>query len=126
MRLILLLVVVLWCSSGIAAEHWTPDADSCNQQTTTYAIADCIDARAKVWDQRLNQAYQALLTMLKDDRGRLDALKTAQRAWLAYRNANCAFYGTESGTIRMIEVATCNRDLTQARAIELQGDGPQG
>lgn len=118
------LVLLLWCDPSGASERWTPDGDSCGHEATTNAIAGCIDARAKVWDQRLNQAYQALMTMLKDERPRADALKVAQRAWLAYRNANCAFYETESGTIRMIEVATCKRDLTETRAIELQQAGP--
>ena len=107
-----------------ASERWTQDHDTCNQQTTTYAIATCIDTRAKLWDQRLNQAYQQVLTMLRDEPASAAALRTAQRSWLRYRDDNCAFYQTETGTIRMIEVAACHRDMTQDRAIELQRDGP--
>ncbi|WP_428489022.1 lysozyme inhibitor LprI family protein [Rhodopila sp.] len=106
-----------------ASERWTQDHDTCNQQTTTYAIAECIDTRAKLWDQRLNQAYRDELGTLKDEPARAAALRTAQRSWLRYRDDNCAFYETAAGTIRVIEVATCQRDMTQDRAIELQGDG---
>lgn len=116
------------CGPCRAADRWVPDDDACNQRDTTYAIAECLDERTKVWDQRLNQAYQALLAMLRHDTNpqrRIDALKTAERAWLQYRNAQCNFYETADGTIRIIEVASCARDLTQARAIVLQRDGPQ-
>jgi uncharacterized protein YecT (DUF1311 family) len=108
-----------------AADRWPPDTDACNQQSTTFAIVACLDASAKLWDRRLNQAYQAVLALSKDDPARTAALKTAQRAWLQYRSANCAFYETTQGTIRLIEVAACNRDMTQARALELQAEGPQ-
>ncbi len=126
--LTLALLGLVLCGPCLAAERWTPDNDTCNQQSTTYAIAGCIDARSKVWDQRLNQAYQALLAMLATDpdgKPRIDALKAAQRAWLRYRQANCAFYETTPGTIRMIEVAECARGMTQERALELQRAGPQ-
>ena len=107
-----------------ASDPWTQDHESCNQQATTYAIAECIDTRAKLWDQRLNQAYGDMLAMLKNDPARTAALRVAQRSWLRYRDDNCAFYQTETGTIRLIEVAACHRDMTQDRAIELQRNGP--
>ena len=116
------------CGPCRAADRWVPDDGACNQQPTTYAIAECLDERTKVWDGRLNQAYQALLAMLQHDthsQRRVDALKKAERAWLQYRSAQCDFYETTEGTIRIIEVASCMRDLTQARAIVLQLDGPQ-
>ncbi len=116
------------CGPCRAADRWMPDDGTCNQRSTTYAIAECLDDRTKIWDQRLNQAYQALLAMLQHDtyaQRRIDALKAAERAWLQYRSAQCNFYETAEGTIRIIEVASCMRDLTQARAIELQQDGPQ-
>ncbi len=122
------LLGLILCVPCRAAERWTPDDGACNERPTTYDIADCLAARTKVWDQRLNQAYQALLAMLQHDSNaqrRIDALKAAERAWLQYRIAQCNFYETEDGTIRIIEVASCMRDMTQARAIGLQQDGPQ-
>ncbi len=115
------------CGSA-AAEHWVPDDWKCGEQPNTLAIADCVDAREKIWDQRLNQAWHAVNGMLQSDadlKTRMPSLKAAQLAWLKYRDANCAFYGTQQGTIRSIEVAYCLHDMTQARAIELQQIGPQ-
>lgn len=126
--MIALLGLVLCGGPCRAADQWMPDGEICNQQPTTYDIVDCIDARTKVWDRRLNQAYQALVAMSAtdpDDKPRIDALRAAQRAWLQYRRANCTSYETTQGTIRMIEVAECARKMTQDRAIELQGNGPQ-
>lgn len=126
--LIYVLLGLYFCVPCRAAERWTPDDGTCNERPTTYAIAECLDDRTKIWDRRLNQAYQALMAMLRQDGGgqrRTDALKAAERAWLQYRDAQCNFYETADGTIRIIEVASCMRDLTQARAIGLQQDGPQ-
>ncbi len=125
-----LLVVVgaTWCRPAAAAEHWTPDQNRCNEQPTTIAIADCIQNRTKFWDARLNQAYKAVVTMFQDPeiKGRLASLQAAQREWIKYRDANCiGYYGSGQGTIRQIEVANCLLDMTQNRAIELQGEGPQ-
>ena len=106
-----------------AADRWTPDGGACNQKSTTYDIAGCLDQRSKVWDKRLNDAYQALMKISSPVQR--TALKKAQLAWLRYRDANCAYYETEAGTIRMIDVASCMRDMTQSRAIELQQDGPR-
>ena len=91
------------------------------------AIEDCIGTRTKIWDRRLNQAWHTLNDFLRSDPDlakRMPSLKTAQLAWLKYRDANCAYYGTAGGTIWRIESANCMLDLTQGRAIELQREGP--
>lgn len=111
-----------------AAEKWTADHNQCNNRSSTIDITSCIDARTKVWDQRLNQAYKALTVMLADEpstKSRLVPLQSAQRAWLKYRDANCAYYNAQEGTIRPVEVSGCMQRMTQDRAIELQGEGPQ-
>jgi uncharacterized protein YecT (DUF1311 family) len=111
-----------------AAEQWAPDHDTCNQQPNTIAIVDCIDARTRFWDGRLNQAYKAVVGLFQSPelKNRLAPLQAAQREWLKFRDLDClGYYGSQQGTIRQIEVATCMRELTQSRAIELQGEGPQ-
>ena len=128
----LLLVVATitsaWSRPASSAEHWTPDQNKCNEQQNTQAIADCILGRTKFWDGRLNQAYKALTAMFQDPamKARLVPLQAAQREWVKYRDANCiGYYGSQDGTIRQIEVAGCLLEMTQTRAIELQGEGPQ-
>ena len=111
-----------------AAERWTLEQNSCNTQPNTLAIVDCIQARTKMWDGRLNQAYRAVMALLQDPdmKSRIAPLQAAQREWIKYRDLNClGYYGSGQGTIRQIEVANCLLEMTQARAIELQGEGPQ-
>jgi uncharacterized protein YecT (DUF1311 family) len=129
-RFLLVAVVIggAWCHPATGAEHWTPDQNTCNQQPNTLAIVDCIQARTKIWDGRLNQAYKAVITLFQDPamKSRVAPLQAAQREWVKYRDANCiGYYGSEQGTIRQIEVANCLLEMTQSRAIELQGEGPQ-
>jgi uncharacterized protein YecT (DUF1311 family) len=123
------IIISLSAGPTLAASYWRPDAPNvCNQQPITIAIVDCIDARTKVWDARLNQAYKAVNGMLQAQTAtqQLADLKKAQRLWLQYRNANCGFYGDEQGAIREIDGAECLRRMTQDRAIELQLAGPEG
>ena len=121
-------VALTLIASPVAAENrWTRDGDACNQRPNTVDIMQCLEGRAKVWDSRLNQAYGALTTMLTQTKGdkQLADLKKAQRLWVQYRDANCAYYGDAEGTIREVAGAQCMRDMTQTRAIELQSEGPQ-
>ena len=122
-------LVVASSSPGSAAQPWSPDKDACNAQSTTVAIVECIEGRTRVWDGRLNQAYKAVLAMLAADpasKPQAAQLVAAQRLWLQYRKANCAYYALGQGTITQIEVAGCEQRMTQDRAIELQAAGPQG
>ena len=44
----------------------------------------------------------------------------AQRLWVQYRDANCAFYGVQDGSIRQVQAAECIRSMTEDRAHELE------
>jgi uncharacterized protein YecT (DUF1311 family) len=44
----------------------------------------------------------------------------AQRLWVQYRDANCAFYGVEDGSIRQVQAAEFIRSMTEDRAHELE------
>ena len=49
-------------------------------------------------------------------------LKTAQTAWLEYRDSNCEFVGDEfkGGSMRPLIYASCLADMTRKRTIELR------
>jgi uncharacterized protein YecT (DUF1311 family) len=66
----------------------------------------------------LNSAYQSLKQRISPDQA--DPLKSAQRLWMQYRDANCRFYGSQEGSIRQIQAAECLRAMTQERALELE------
>ena len=85
----------------------------------TAQIVDCAYEKADQWDRRLTAAYKALLGGQAEDKKR--ALIEAERAWIAFRDANCKYYATGEGTIRRIEAAECMRVLTAQRALEMAG-----
>jgi uncharacterized protein YecT (DUF1311 family) len=90
----------------------------CGDQPNTMATVNCVDAKTKVWDQRLNNAYKALAKLAEP--GQQGPLKAAQRLWIQFRDANCRFYGSQEGTIRDIKAAECLRATTEDRALELE------
>lgn len=95
----------------------------CQEQpegASTIGILDCLSREAAWWDDLLNSHYQDLLAA--SDPGPADGLRKAQRAWIAFRDADCAFrYGMwGEGSIRSIAGASCTLDHTARRAIDLE------
>jgi uncharacterized protein YecT (DUF1311 family) len=117
-KCLLLTALALFISLPAAADMFGSDYKSCGDQSNTVAIVDCVTAQTKIWDQRLNTAYQRLAQRI--DAGQRDPLKAAQRLWIQYRDANCRFYGSQEGSIRQIQAAECLRAMTQDRALELE------
>lgn len=95
--------------SGLA-EMYGAEYQKCNGGTTV-AIVDCIAARTKAWDKRLNTAYKDLSQRV--DAGQREPLKAAQRLWIQYRDANCGFYGAAEGSIRQVNAAEYLRSMTE-------------
>lgn len=86
---------------------------------STYQMVECLKAKTAQWDKRLNAAYsKALDAAQPKQRGQL---RQAQRAWIAFRDANCLYYGMGEGTIARIEAGDCMYSLTKTRALELEG-----
>lgn len=92
-------------------------------KTSTPDIASTIDAGTKKWDAELNKQYKALMARLAPE-GQA-ALKTAQRAWIKYRDAeieaSIMIYNTTNGggTMMKLDCASRQYDITKARALEL-------
>lgn len=86
----------------------------------TTALRTCDASELAVRDQTLNAAYQQVVTALPPER-RL-GLRTAQRAWLGFRDAECAFRRSadEGGTDAVLIANTCRLDLTTARTEDLR------
>ena len=63
-------------------------ADSCMETAQTQReLNGCALAMFKKTDQELNAVYQKILTEYADDQEFIAKLKTAQRAWLKFRDA---------------------------------------
>lgn len=92
---------------------------------TTYGMMECERREHDVWDRRLNAAYRDMRIQLAE-RGqetRRDALQTAQRLWLEYRQAECEQLGLayEGGSIAGVVHNSCYNYFTARRALELEG-----
>ncbi len=88
--------------------------------TTNAALIQCYGREAEAWDALLNRAYRAALARLEPDAAA--GLKKSQRAWLAWRDADCAlpalvFKGTMAGPMQ----AFCVLDHTARQALSLRG-----
>ncbi|WP_156379815.1 MULTISPECIES: lysozyme inhibitor LprI family protein [unclassified Rhizobium] len=108
------------------------DEPDCNNATTQSDMTLCAQMDYDTADAALNAAYRKTLARaqaadkdladLGDDMvGAVDALKTAQRAWIAYRDGQCALAGFEArgGTMEPMLVAGCLAELTTKRTEEL-------
>lgn len=109
-------------------------SDRCQLQdggSTTIGITDCIMSENAAWDGLLNEAYKSLRATWADREGgagglsgdELNAsLRDAQRAWIAFRDAECnlQYDRYRGGTIRSIVGANCLMVMTASRAIVLR------
>lgn len=102
---------------------------------------DCAKAEAQVeltycaeqdWnaaDARLNDAYKRAMEVMKAvdanldaaDRGAADSLRAGQRAWVTFRDANCAAEGWayHGGSAEPMAIYACRARVSAARAEEL-------
>jgi uncharacterized protein YecT (DUF1311 family) len=112
--------LVALLSAACAGDQGDPEK-SCDGNT--FEMVECLKAQTAQWDKRMTIAYQQAM---KDAGSRQhEQLRTAQRLWIQYRDANCLYYGLGEGTIARIDAGECMRDMTQARAKELENLGHQ-
>jgi len=100
--------------------RYSPVYEGCMRKaSSTLDMIDCAGRENDRWDARLNRAYQARMTSFNDrQRG---ALKRAQKAWTAFRDADCAAYEDDDwGTISKIDASQCVLRRTVERTIELE------
>ena len=117
------------CIAAIGADGATP------------ALAFCGQVEAEAWDGPLNEAYQALVVQAKEADAHYrtidglegfaveeESLRAAQRAWLAFRQAECdyAYARQGSGSLRGIVHPGCLASFTARRTIELRRYGEEG
>lgn len=74
-------------------------------------------------DGELNKLYKQIEARLKDDADTTKLLVTAQRAWVAYRDAECGFSSSmvAQGTVYPFIHSSCLEGLTQNRIKDLKG-----
>jgi uncharacterized protein YecT (DUF1311 family) len=118
--LIAVAVVGLPVPVAVAGDQGDPEP-SCDGNT--FQMVECLKARTAQWDKRMTVAYQQALKDAAPKQS--EQLRAAQRLWIGYRDANCLYYGMGEGTIARIDAGECMRNMTEARARELEGLGHQ-
>jgi uncharacterized protein YecT (DUF1311 family) len=85
---------------------------------STVQIVECIKAKTAQSDKRLNAAFEKAVKEANPKQR--DQLRTAQRLWDQYRDANCLSVAMGEGTISQINAAQCLLTMTEERAKELE------
>ncbi|MDB5780140.1 lysozyme inhibitor LprI family protein [Caballeronia mineralivorans] len=87
----------------------------CKNASDQLRLDECAGKDFKASDAKLNEVYRAL-SAKTSQKGKA-SLQSAQRAWLAYRDAQCQFetMGTIDGSIHPMVYASCMDKLTQAQ-----------
>jgi uncharacterized protein YecT (DUF1311 family) len=82
----------------------------------------CADLAYRKADAEMNAVYQQTIGRLKGDKDGAQLLVTAQRHWLAFRDAECTRSTSASaqGSIHSILLSQCRADLTGKRIEELK------
>lgn len=82
----------------------------------------CAGASFSRADADLNAAYRRITVRLARDDAARRALTEAQRAWIHFRDAECAFdtVENEGGSIRPMLTASCMEGLTRRRIADLE------
>ena len=112
-------VVLLFAPAVLRAQDASKNEPEKRCDGNTREIVECLLARTKIWEQRMNVAYQQALADATDPKQRAKLVE-AQKLWLKFRDANCEYYGHGPGTYASIQAGYCMKDLTQTRATELE------
>ena len=101
----------------------------CNDAETQQEMTFCAEQDWQVADADLNAAYVAAVSMMQtidgnlpqSERGAEDNLRAAQRAWITFRDANCAAEGyvMHGGSAEPMLIYGCLARLSYFRAEEL-------
>ena len=128
MRLGLLVLALLVASPGqtraaeVTAAATSPAFSACMDRSggVTVAMRDCYAAETQQQDRRLNTVYRQITRDIEAP-ARTKLLR-AQRAWLAYRKAECELAMTphEGGTLALVTGDDCWLRLTAERVRQLE------
>jgi uncharacterized protein YecT (DUF1311 family) len=98
---------------------WSQECDRNDQSQAGMNI--CADADLKASDAKLNTNYGEIMKRLSEDADARKLLQESQRAWIAFRDAECKFSssGVDGGSAYPMVHAQCLRALTDERTVQL-------
>ena len=89
---------------------------------TTAGMTECTHAAYQAYDRQMNTLYQAVMS--KTDPVSREAIRNAQRAWLAYRTAQKAAdnapWRADAGSVASPDIEGLNVEAIRARIAELE------
>ena len=124
MKILACSISMVLCLSIVSADpkQNQKTQDPCANAKTTPEMRDCAGKEYKQADAELNQVYKQLMSKLEDP-GHQAALKSAQQAWIKYRDTNCEYesYLNRGGTMYSVVNTGCLTRMTKERTTELRG-----
>ena len=122
MRIIVLAVTATLAAAGAGAEDTAPyPVEDCSKLTVQMELNRCADDNREAADTALNKVYRGLLAE-QDGAAAKAALKKVERAWIVYRDRECASeVGPQQsgGSIWPMEMSNCLEEKTAARLRQL-------
>lgn len=127
MKLSIAAAILAFSALPVLAQELKPDCKNpITQMEMTYCEEQELDAADKILNAEYQKARKAMKTWDADAEGSFkgaeDALVKAQRAWIAYRDAQCASYGFQArgGTMEPMLIYGCQAELTRKRTEEIK------
>jgi uncharacterized protein YecT (DUF1311 family) len=112
---------ILWAASVFLTLASAPAAlaANCTSASNQHELTVCADQAFKKTDAVLNDLYGQIKARLKGDDATAKLLAASQRAWIAFRDAECTFAtsSTAQGTIHPMLRLQC-LDAVTAKRIE--------
>lgn len=116
MRSLLLAGAVVLLSGAASAQD-------CSDPQTQLDMNMCANGSFQKADKELNDKYQQILSRLADDADAAGLFRTAQRAWVPFRDAECAFVAStyEGGSMQPMVLSGCLEEMTRKRIADFDG-----
>ena len=121
LMLTFLLMIAICCASFAQQQRKQDPCETAEQTGVTVDLVNCSSKKLAEADANLNKTYRELIGKLGDKKWELN-LRSAQQAWIKYRDANCGFVSELSGggSSSTFEYNFCLADMTTARTKELR------
>ena len=115
---------------ALAVPAHAGEAIDCTNATATFELNACAEKELVKTDAAMNEVYKKVLAYVAKSEGEKpydaksweDALRASQRAWVAFRDAQCKGLvpiSWSGGTGTTAEVLGCMAGMTKARSKEL-------
>ncbi len=93
-----------------------------DKESSTTGMSQCYGTATKAWDKEMNTQYNQVMKKLTGEPK--DKLRSAQRAWLAYRDswtaASRSYFLSSQGSMAALSIGAQSVSLVRNQALMLQ------